>query len=280
MPAACWRQLRPSTDRPVARSTVGGVTRSDDAGALLLLRHGQSEANAADIFTGWQDPALSDLGIEQARGAAATLRRLGVRPTSIHTSLLGRSIVSAEIVAAGLGLAWLPVRRSWRLNERHYGALTGRDKRAAEAEAGPSRFRDWHRSYAIAPPPMNGADAARMFADPRYAGLPADALPRTESLADVQARMLPYWSDVLFPEVRRGGVPLVVGHGNSLRAFVMHLEGIKPADVEGLDIPTAVPMRYRLDGRGRPFTDPDGRYLDPVGAAEPVRVGRMRPQDT
>jgi 2,3-bisphosphoglycerate-dependent phosphoglycerate mutase len=257
-----------------SRSTVGGVARSDDTGALLLLRHGQSEANAADIFTGWHDPPLSELGARQARGAGAALRRLGVRPTSIHTSLLRRSIVSAEIVAAELDRAWLPVSRSWRLNERHYGALTGRDKREAAAEAGPSRFRDWRRSYGIAPPPMSDADAARIRADDRYAGLPPDALPRTESLADVQARMLPYWSDVLYPEVRRGGTPLVVGHGNSLRAFVMYLEGIGPAEVERLDIPTAVPMCYRLDGRGRPMTDPGGRYLDPVGAAEPVRVGR------
>jgi 2,3-bisphosphoglycerate-dependent phosphoglycerate mutase len=247
--------------------------RRDRAGALLLLRHGQSEANAADIFTGWDDPPLSELGAAQARGAAAALRHRGVRPTSVHTSLLRRSIVTADIVTAELDRAWLPVARSWRLNERHYGALTGRDKREAAAEAGESLFRAWRRSYAIAPPPMSDEAAARMYAHDRYANLPADARPRTESLADLQERMLPYWSDVLFPEVLRGGTPLVVGHGNSLRAFVMHLEGIRPADVEGLDIPTAVPMRYRLDRRGRAMPDQGGRYLDPVGAAEPVRVG-------
>lgn len=249
-----------------------------DEGALLLLRHGQSEANAADVFTGWDDSPLSELGAAQARGAAEALRRLGVRPTSVHTSLLRRSIVTAEIVTAGLGRAWLPVTRSWRLNERHYGALTGRDKREVAAEAGPSRFRAWRRSYAVAPPPMSAAAAARLYADDRYAGLPPAARPRTESLAEVRARTLPYWADVLFPEVARGGTPLVVGHGNSLRAFVMHLEGLGAAEVEGLDIPTAVPMRYRLDPHGVPRPGPGGRYLDPVGAAEPVRIGRFAPR--
>jgi len=176
-------------------------------------------------------------------------------------------------VLAVLGRAWVPVHRSWRLNERHYGALTGRDKRAVAAESDAALFRAWHRSYAVAPPPMAGDAAAAMYADDRYAGLPPDARPRTESLADVRARMLPYWFDVLVPRVLAGETPLVVGHGNSLRAFVMHLEGIGPGEVERLNIPTAVPMRYRLDRRGVPIIEPGGRYLDPAGAADPVRVG-------
>jgi 2,3-bisphosphoglycerate-dependent phosphoglycerate mutase len=250
------------------------MTRTGGAGALLLLRHGQSVSNAADVFTGWSDAPLSDLGADQARGAAAALRALGVRPTSVHTSLLRRSIATAELVMHELGRGWVPVHRSWRLNERHYGALTGRDKRAVAAEAGAAEFRAWHRSYAVAPPPMSEDDTAAMYADARYAALPAQARPRTESLADVRARQLPYWSDVLYPEVLAGGTPLVVGHGNSLRAFVMHLEGMAPAEVERLDIPTAVPMRYRLDRLGCPVAEPGGRYLDPVGAREPVRIGR------
>ncbi|MCU7731075.1 2,3-bisphosphoglycerate-dependent phosphoglycerate mutase [Actinoplanes sp. KI2] len=248
------------------------MTRTGD-GALLLLRHGQSVSNAADVFTGWSDPALTDLGTAQARAAAATLRDLGIQPTCVHTSLLRRSIRTAEIVLDGLGLGWLPAYRSWRLNERHYGALTERDKLTVAAEAGPATFRQWRRSYATAPPPMSDAAAARMYADDRYTRLPPDARPRTESLADVRARTLPYWSDVLYPQLLSGATPLVVGHGNSLRAFVMHLEGMAPADVERLDIPTAVPMRYRLGTRGQPVVDPGGRYLDPIAATEQVRVG-------
>nr|WP_221328921.1 2,3-bisphosphoglycerate-dependent phosphoglycerate mutase [Actinoplanes sp. L3-i22] len=249
------------------------MTAIGDGGSLVLLRHGQSVSNAADVFTGWSDPPLSALGVTQARQAARTLREIGVRPTSVHTSLLRRSIATAEIIADALGRGWLPVQRSWRLNERHYGALTGRDKRAVAAESGAETFRDWRRSYAIAPPAMADTDAAALYADARYADLPPDARPRTESLADVRVRTLPYWADVLRPLVLAGGTPLVVGHGNSLRAFVMHLEGIGAADVERLDIPTAVPMRYRLDRRGRPVTGPEGRYLDPVSAREQVRVG-------
>jgi 2,3-bisphosphoglycerate-dependent phosphoglycerate mutase len=242
-------------------------------GALLLLRHGQSVSNAADVFTGWSDVPLSDTGRVQARGAAVILRILGVRPTCVHTSLLRRSITTAQIVLDELDRGWVPVHRSWRLNERHYGALTGRSKEAVRAEAGDARFRAWRRSYAVAPPPM-GPDAARvMYADARYAGLAPDMLPRSESLADVWDRTAPYWFDVLLPEVRAGATPLVVGHGNSLRAFVMRLEGLGPAEVERLDIPTAVPMRYFLDDRGEPVPDPAGRYLDPIGAGERIRIG-------
>lgn len=249
------------------------MTRTSDLGALLLLRHGQSVSNAADVFTGWSDARLSELGVAQARGAAATLRELGVRPTSVHTSLLRRSIATAEIVTDMLDRGWVPVHRSWRLNERHYGALTGRSKRAVAAEVDGSEFRAWRRSFRVAPPPMSEDAAAVMYADERYADLAPQARPRTESLADVWARMLPYWSDVLFPQVLSGETPLVVGHGNSLRALVMYLEGLQPAEVERLDIPTAVPMRYRLDRLRNPIVERGGRYLDPVGASEQVRIG-------
>ena len=249
-------------------------------GALLLLRHGQSVSNAADVFTGWLDVPLSELGVEQARGAATALRDLGVQPTSVHTSLLRRSIVTAEIVTGVLGCESVPVHRSWRLNERHYGALTGLSKSAVAERVGAPLFRSWRRSYAIAPPPMAGDAAAALYADDRYVGLPVEARPRTESLADVWARMQPYWTGILFDELLAGEMPLVVGHGNSLRAFVMHLEGLGPIDVEQLDIPTAVPMRYRLDCWGTPVPEPGGRYLDPISAAERVRIGPVdRPSD-
>jgi 2,3-bisphosphoglycerate-dependent phosphoglycerate mutase len=165
------------------------------------------------------------------------------------------------------------VHRSWRLNERHYGALTGRDKRTVAAEVDDSVFRAWRRSFGIAPPPMSEDAAAAMYADQRYADLAPQARPRTESLADVLARMLPYWFDVLFPQVLSGETPLVVGHGNSLRALVMYLERLRPAEVERLDIPTAVPMRYRLDRLGNPIVEPGGRYLDSAGASEQIRIG-------
>jgi 2,3-bisphosphoglycerate-dependent phosphoglycerate mutase len=257
------------------RAGGGGCGVTGTAGGdLLLLRHGQSVSNAADVFTGWSDPPLSDLGVAQARGAAAAMRDLGVRPTSVHTSLLRRSIATADLVTEALGRAWIPVYRSWRLNERHYGALTGRSKKEVAAEVDASVFRAWRRSYAVAPPPMSEDAAAVLYADDRYADLARDARPRTESLADVWARMRPYWFDVLVPQVLCGGTPLVVGHGNSLRAFVMFLEGLGPAEVARLDIPTAVPMRYRIDRQGTAIAEPGGRYLDPVAAGEPVRVGR------
>jgi 2,3-bisphosphoglycerate-dependent phosphoglycerate mutase len=237
---------------------------------LLLLRHGQSESNAADVFTGWSDPPLSALGRVQARGAGLALGELGIAPTSVHTSLLDRSITTAQIVLSALGRDWIPVHRSWRLNERHYGALTGRDKRAVAASAGADVYRAWHRSYAVAPPPMGEEQAAEMYADERYA---LTGRPRTESLADVWARTRPYWEDVLLPRLHAGETPLVVGHGNSLRAFVMFLEGLGPDEVEKLDIPTAVPMRYQVDRRGVVVPDPGGRYLDPVAAGEGIRVG-------
>ncbi|MEV4347506.1 2,3-bisphosphoglycerate-dependent phosphoglycerate mutase [Actinoplanes sp. NPDC049596] len=252
------------------------MTRTEHRGALLLLRHGQSVSNAADVFTGWSDVPLSPLGAAQARGAAASLRELGITPTTVHTSLLRRSIHTAEIVAHELGRSWIPVHRSWRLNERHYGALTGRDKRAVAAEVDAAVFRAWRRSYEVAPPPMDQEDTAALYADARYATLAPGARPRTESLADVWRRMLPYWSDVLFPQLLAGETPLVVGHGNTLRAFVTYLEELGPAEVERLDIPTAVPMRYRLDRRGKAVTGPAGRYLDPIGAGERIRVGPVR----
>ncbi|GAA0583875.1 phosphoglyceromutase [Paractinoplanes ferrugineus] len=236
----------------------------------MLLRHGQSESNAADIFTGWSDPPLSALGRAQAHDAGVALRSLGTAPTSVHTSLLDRSITTAQIVLGPLGREWLPVHRSWRLNERHYGALTGRDKRSVAASAGPDVYRAWHRSYATAPPPMSEEQAAEMYADERYA---RSGRPRTESLADVWARTRPYWTDVLLPRLHAGETPLVVGHGNSLRAFVMFLEGLGPDEVEKLDIPTAVPMRYRIGARGTAIPDPAGRYLDPAAASERIRIG-------
>jgi 2,3-bisphosphoglycerate-dependent phosphoglycerate mutase len=240
---------------------------------LVLLRHGQSASNADDVFTGWTDVPLTDLGRAQAVQAGLLLADEGLLPTSVHTSLLRRAISTAELAVGVLGRNWLPVHRTWRLNERHYGALTGRRKRDVASEVDAATFRAWRRSFATAPPPMPQGSPFDVSTDPRYAGLPPDARPRTESLADVQARLLPYWTDVLVPEVGAGGVPLVVAHGNTLRALVAHLDGLDDRQVTGLDIPTGVPLLYRFDDRMRPRA---ANYLDPVAAREPIRIGPAR----
>lgn len=240
---------------------------------LVLLRHGQSASNADDVFTGWTDVPLTDLGRAQAVQAGLLMADEGLMPTSVHTSLLRRAISTAELAVGVLGRSWLPVHRSWRLNERHYGALTGRRKRDVAIEVDAATFRAWRRSFATAPPPMPFGSPFDVSADPRYAGLPPDARPRTESLADVLTRLLPYWTDVLVPEIRASGVPLVVAHGNTLRALVAHLDGLDDHEVLGLDIPTGVPLLYRFDDRMRPGA---ARYLDPVAASEPIRIGPAR----
>jgi 2,3-bisphosphoglycerate-dependent phosphoglycerate mutase len=194
----------------------------------------------------------------------------------------GQSTSNAQNVFTGwtdvpLGRSWLPVYRSWRLNERHYGALTGRRKSEVAAEVDPATFHAWRRSYTTAPPPMPPGSRFDVSADDRYADLPPDTRPRTESLADVRARILPYWADTLVPQIRAGGAPLVVTHGNALRALIMHLDGLDDQQVTGLDIPTAAPIIYRFDDRLRPR--PAGcHYLDPATANEPVRIGGGQPR--
>lgn len=246
-----------------------------EPGQLLLLRHGQSSSNAEDVFTGWTDVPLTDLGRAQAVAAGQMLADAGLLPTTVHTSLLRRAISTAELAVDVLGRAWLPVRRTWRLNERHYGALTGRSKREVAQEVDPATFHAWRRSVRTAPPPMPPGSPYDVSTDPRYAALPPEARPRTESLADVLARLLPYWVDAIVPEIRSGEVPLVVAHGNTLRALVGYLDGLDDEAVARLDIPTGVPMRYRFDERMRPL--PVGsrmaRYLDPIAASEPIRIG-------
>lgn len=238
----------------------------------MLLRHGQSTSNAQDVFTGWTDVPLTDLGRAQAAEAGRLILAAGLRPTSVHTSLLRRAIDTADIVTSVLGCNRPPVYRTWRLNERHYGALTGRRKNDVAAEVDPATFHAWRRSYATAPPPMRPRSPFDVSTDPRYAALPPHLIPRTESLADVLARLLPYWTDTLAPQIHAGGVPLVVAHGNTLRALVMHLDGLDDQQVTGLDIPTAAPIIYDFDDQLRP--QPAGcRYLDPIAANEPIRIG-------
>jgi len=205
---------------------------------LVLLRHGESAWNAADVFTGWIEVGLSDRGKRQAQEAGQLLAARGYLPDVVHTSVQCRAIQSADLALVGCGQSWVPVRRSWRLNSNHYGALQGRSKAEVRAEAGDEQFMLWRRGYRVRPP-QGEADE-----DPRYAALPPEARPRGESLHDVTRRLLPYWHDAIVPDLRRHGCVLVVSHGNTLRALVKHLEGISDDAVSRLVVPNAQPLCY------------------------------------
>ena len=237
---------------------------------LVLLRHGESEWNAKNLFTGWVDVGLSDRGMTEATHAGELIRDAGLRPAVVHTSLLRRAIRTAELALDAADLAWLPVRRSWRLNERHYGALQGLDKFATREKYGDDQFVRWRRSYDEPPPPLDDDSEWSQAGDPRYADL-LETLPRTECLADVVHRMLPYWYDALVPDLRLGRVVLVAAHGNSLRALVKHLDGLSDEEVVGLNIPTGIPLRYDLDEQMAPVKA-GGDYLDPDAAAESIEA--------
>jgi len=219
---------------------------------LVLLRHGQSEWNAKDLFTGWTDVDLSPAGEDEARSAGRALAAAGISPTIVHTSLLTRAIRTANLALEQVGALWIPVRRSWRLNERHYGDLQGRSKPETKQRYGEEQFLAWRRSYATPPPPLPDGDERSALADPRYASLPPEVVPATECLADVVVRLLPWWQDAIGPDLRGGHVVLVAAHGNSLRALRKHLDGISDDDIVALEIPTGVPTVYDLDEQLRP----------------------------
>jgi 2,3-bisphosphoglycerate-dependent phosphoglycerate mutase len=234
---------------------------------LVLLRHGESEWNSKGLFTGWVDVGLSEVGAQEAANGGKLLARSGLRPEVVHTSVLTRAIQTANIALEQADLLWLPVRRSWRLNERHYGALQGKDKARTRQEFGEEQFMLWRRSYDVPPPPIADDDQFSQAGDVRYAGLPPEARPRTECLKDVVVRLLPYWYDAVVPDFGPGGTVLIVAHGNSLRALVKHLDGISDAAIAELNIPTGIPLVYELDDAFRPVAA-GGRYLDPEAAAE------------
>ena len=241
---------------------------------LVLLRHGESEWNAKGLFTGWVDVGLSETGKQEAVRGGQLLAASGLRPDVMHTSVLTRAIQTANLALEEAALLWLPVRRSWRLNERHYGALQGKDKAATRREFGDEQFMLWRRSYDVPPPPIADDDPLSQAGDSRYAGLPPELRPRTECLQDVVARMLPYWYDAVVPDLAgRNQTVLIVAHGNSLRALVKHLDGISDAAIAELNIPTGIPLVYELDDAFRPAV-PGGRYLDPEAAAEAAEAVR------
>ena len=238
---------------------------------LVLLRHGQSDWNQKNLFTGWVDVGLTEQGEAEAGRGGELLRERDLLPDVLHTSVMRRAIQTAQIALDAADRMWLPVRRSWRLNERHYGALQGKDKKQTLEEFGEEQFMLWRRSYDTPPPPLADDDQWSQVGDPAYTALPDEVLPRTECLADVVDRMLPYWYDAIVPDLRAGSSVLVAAHGNSLRALVKHLDGISDDEIAGLNIPTGIPLLYALDADLRP-TVAGGEYLDPDAAAASIEA--------
>jgi 2,3-bisphosphoglycerate-dependent phosphoglycerate mutase len=236
---------------------------------LILLRHGESEWNAKNLFTGWVDVRLSQKGEAEARRGGELLKQKGLLPDLVHTSLLRRAIQTANLALDTCDRHWIPVQRSWRLNERHYGALQGKDKAETLAQYGEEQFKLWRRSYDVPPPPISDEDPFSQAQDPRYSDL-GNAMPKTECLKDVVARILPYWQSSIVPDLKAGATVLVAAHGNSLRALVKHLDGITDEAIAELNIPTGIPLHYILDENLKPTKA--GEYLDPTAAAEAIQA--------
>ncbi|HEY0168451.1 MAG TPA: phosphoglyceromutase [Jatrophihabitans sp.] len=235
---------------------------------LVLLRHGESDWNRKNLFTGWVDVDLTAKGEDEARRGGQLLREHGLAPQVVHTSLLRRAIRTAQLSLDAADRHWIPVRRSWRLNERHYGALQGKDKAAVRAEFGDEQFMLWRRSYDVPPPPLAEDDQFSQVGDDRYADL-LTTVPRTECLADVVDRMLPYFYDAIVPDLRNGAV-LIAAHGNSLRAMIKHLDGLSDEAVVSLNVPTGIPLRYELDATTMLPVRP-AEYLDPEAAEAAIQ---------
>ncbi|MFC4375862.1 phosphoglyceromutase [Nocardia halotolerans] len=229
---------------------------------LVLLRHGESEWNALNLFTGWVDVHLTDKGIAEGKRAGELLAEHGILPDIVYTSLLRRAISTADNALDAADRLWIPVIRDWRLNERHYGDLQGKNKEQVREQYGQEQFMLWRRSYDTPPPPIAADNAYSQEGDPRYADI---EVPKTECLKDVVARMIPYWENTISQELRTGKTVLVAAHGNSLRALVKHLDGISDEEISGLNIPTGIPLRYELDENLRPVKPAE--YLDPEAAA-------------
>ena len=235
---------------------------------LILLRHGESEWNAKNLFTGWVDVRLSAKGEDEARRGGVLLKERNLLPDVVYTSLLRRAITTSQLALDSCDRHWIPVARTWRLNERHYGALQGKDKAQTLAQYGEEQFALWRRSFDVPPPAIEDGSEFSQDADPRYSDLGAD-LPRTECLKDVVTRMLPYWHDAIVPDLKKGHTVLVTAHGNSLRALVKHLDGISDEDIAGLNIPTGIPLLYSLNADLTPKVK-GGEYLDPAAAREAI----------
>ena len=237
---------------------------------LILLRHGESEWNAKNLFTGWVDVALSDKGRAEAARGGQLLKEANLLPDVLHTSLLARAINTADIALASAGVVGIPIKRSWRLNERHYGALQGKDKAATLKEYGAEQFQLWRRSFDVPPPPIADDDQYSQKNDPKYANLDGP-LPKTECLKDVVARVIPYLNDEIKSDLVSGQVVLITAHGNSIRAIVKYLDDISDTDIAGVNIPTGIPLLYELNESFKPITK-GGRYLDPEAAKASIEA--------
>ena len=236
-----------------------------------MLRHGQSEWNAKNLFTGWVDVPLSDQGRQEATHGGELMKQENILPDIVFTSLLRRAIMTANLSLDAADRHWIPVKRSWRLNERHYGALQGKDKKAIRDEYGDEQFMLWRRSYSTPPPEIELGSEFSQDTDPRYSGEP---IPRTECLEQVLERLLPYWDQEIVPELKSGKTVMVAAHGNSLRAIVKHLDQISDEDISGLNIPTGVPLYYELDENLQPVKK-GGTYLDPDAEAKIAAVANQ-----
>jgi len=227
---------------------------------LILLRHGESEWNALNLFTGWVDVRLSEKGIGEAKRGGELLKERGLLPDIVHTSLLRRAIHTSQLALDAADRHWIPVKRSWRLNERHYGALQGKDKKETLAQYGEEQFQLWRRSFDVPPPPIDDNDKFSQFGDARYADL-GSSLPKTECLKDVIDRMVPYFKQDITNDLNTGKTILVTAHGNSIRAMVKHIDGISDADIAGVNIPTGIPLLYEFNDKFEPIKK-GGEYLD------------------
>lgn len=232
---------------------------------LVLVRHGQSDWNEKNLFTGWVDVKLSPKGEQEAARAGELLKESGIHPDILHTSLLTRAIQTANIALDKSDRLFIPVVRSWRLNERHYGALQGKDKAETLEKYGKEKFQEWRRSFDVPPPPIEDASEFSQFGEERYSNVDPNVLPKTESLALVIDRLLPYWQDVISKDLLSGKTVLIAAHGNSLRALVKHLDNISSEEIAGLNIPTGIPLVYELDDNLKPIKP--AYYLDPEAAA-------------
>jgi len=231
---------------------------------LVLLRHGESDWNAKNLFTGWVDVALTEKGRQEAVEGGDLLKEAGILPDVVHTSLQRRAIMTANLALDAADRHWIPVKRDWRLNERHYGALQGMDKAEIREKYGEEQFMAWRRSYDTPPPEIEFGSEFSQDQDPQYADL-GDQLPKSECLKDVVERFLPYWEEGVKPDLTAGKTVLIAAHGNSLRALVKYLDGISDEEISGLNIPTGQPLVYELDEDFQPV-EKGGRYLDPVAA--------------
>ena len=235
---------------------------------LILLRHGESEWNAKNLFTGWVDVPLNEKGWDEAKRGGELLKAEGVLPDVVHTSLLRRAIMTANLALDSADRHWIPVKRDWRLNERHYGDLQGKNKAETLEQFGEEKFMIWRRSYDVPPPAISADNQDTQVGDARYDGEP---IPSTECLKDVLERALPYWESAIVPDLKAGKTVLVTAHGNSLRAIIKYLDGIADEDIVGVNVPTGIPLVYHLDENLKP-TNPGGTYLDPEAAAAAIQA--------